>query len=77
MKSRTNPLRRLFPRHMDIEWIKPETIAGAAHGRRSFKPQADHRTTIRDFLAKRLEGDADMQEVLALAEQFLTPEVTP
>ena len=39
-----------------------------------FKPQADYRSTIRDFLAKKLDGDPDKEDVLTLAEQFLTPE---
>jgi exonuclease SbcD len=66
-------LRRLFPRHTDITWLKPAcpTGNGTVTG---FKPQADHRTTIRDFLAKELDGDPDRQDVLALAEQFLTEE---
>jgi DNA repair protein SbcD/Mre11 len=39
-----------------------------------FKPQADYRTTIRDFLVKELDGDKDKVDVLTLAERFLTPE---
>lgn len=71
----TQELRRLFPRYAEIVWIKPaspacdETVS-------EFKPHADYRTTIRDFLARneKLEGDPDKQDVLTLAEQFLTGE---
>lgn len=71
----TQELRRLFPRHAEITWVKPEvqdgdkTVSG-------FMPHADYRTTIRDFLEKhpKLNGDSDREAVLALAETFLTPE---
>jgi len=70
----TQELRRLFPRHAEIAWIKPDipacdaTVSG-------FKPQSDYRTTIRDFLISQLDGDPDKEDVLTLAEQFLTTEV--
>ncbi|MFN4261703.1 MAG: exonuclease SbcCD subunit D [Gemmataceae bacterium] len=69
----TQELRRLFPRYADITWIKPDALArdSTASG---FKPQADYRTTIRDFLTRELDGDADKEDVLTLAEQFLTAE---
>jgi exonuclease SbcD len=66
-------LRRLFPRHAEITWIKPDAPAGEATVN-GFRPQADYRATIRDFLAKRLDGDPDKEGVLTLAEQFLTQE---
>jgi exonuclease SbcD len=69
----TQELRRLFPRHADITWIKPDAPARDATVS-GFKPQADYRTTIRDFLTRELDGDADKEDVLTLAEQFLTAE---
>ena len=69
----TQELRRLFPRHADIAWIKPDAPACDATVS-GFKPQADYRTTIRDFLTRELDGDSDKEDVLTLAEQFLTPE---
>ena len=69
----TQELRRLFPRHAEIAWIKPDFPAGDATVS-GFKPQADYRATIRDFLGKKLDGDSDKEDVLTLAEQFLTPE---
>ena len=69
----TEELRRLFPRHAEITWLKPESRAddSTAGG---FEPHADYRSTIRDFLVKRLNGDPDKDEVMNLAEQFLTQE---
>jgi hypothetical protein len=69
----TQELRRLFPRHTDISWIKPDAPArdSTASG---FKPHADYRTTIRDYLARELDGDSDKEDVFTLAEQFLTVE---
>ncbi|HLJ95967.1 MAG TPA: exonuclease subunit SbcD [Gemmataceae bacterium] len=67
----TQELRRLFPRHADITWIKPDAPA-CDSTTSGFKPQADYRTTIRDFLARELDGDSDKEDVLTLAEQFLT-----
>lgn len=72
----TQELRRLFPRHAEITWIKPDSSAGDATVS-GFKPQADCRATIRDFLAKNLDGDPDKEAVLTLAERFLTPEAAP
>jgi exonuclease SbcD len=68
-------LRRLFPRHAEIAWIKPDPLACDASAS-GFKPQADYRTTIRDFLAQELDGDKDKEVVLTLAERFLTAEAT-
>jgi exonuclease SbcD len=72
----TQELRRLFPRHAEITWIKPETPSGGTTAS-GFTPQADYRTTIRDFLKKSLDGDPDKEEVLSLAERFLTSEAAP
>jgi hypothetical protein len=71
----TRELRRLFPRHTDIVFNKPETAAGAESAV-AFKPQADHRTTIREFLAndKDLAIDPDKGDILSLAEKFLAVE---
>jgi exonuclease SbcD len=67
-------LRRLFPRHVEMAWIKPNTPANEAVVN-GFMPQADYRATIRDFLAKKLDGDSDKEDVMTLAERFLTAEV--
>jgi DNA repair protein SbcD/Mre11 len=72
----TLELRRLFPRLAgNVEWTKPGPAADEA-APSEFKPHADHRATIREFLAKnkKLDGDSDKEAVLALAERFLTPE---
>jgi exonuclease SbcD len=69
----TRELRRLFPRHSEIAWVAPDSPAGEAKSG-SFQPQADYRATIRDYLLKELEGDADKDAVLNLAEQFLAAE---
>lgn len=71
----TQQLRRLFPRHAEIAWIKPDSPASktAASG---FRPQADYRATIREFLTRSLAGDPDKEAVLELAERFLTSEAT-
>jgi exonuclease SbcD len=66
-------LRRMFPRLKELEFLKPDAPVG---GRRGFKPQADYRATIREFVAKELAEDADGPEVLALLETFL-PKETP
>lgn len=70
----TREVRRLFPRYTDITWLKPgSAVDGQAA--RGFKPRADYRTTIRDFLVNQLAEDPDREEVLTLAEQFLTKSV--
>jgi exonuclease SbcD len=69
----TQDLRRLFPRYAEIAWIKTETSSPVA-GSGNFTPQADFRSTIRDFLKGKLEGDPDKEEVLSLAESFLIAE---
>jgi exonuclease SbcD len=72
----TQELRRLFPRHAEITLIKPESSAGGATAG-GLRPQADYRATIRDFLKRSLDGDPDKEEVLLLAERFLTSEDAP
>jgi exonuclease SbcD len=71
----TQQLRRLFPRHTEVLWNKPDSPARDASAS-GFAPRADYRATIRDFLAKcpALAGDKDKDDVLALAERFLTSE---
>jgi exonuclease SbcD len=70
----TEELRRLFPRHAEIIWVSPaESPAGNSTGAR-FEPHTDYRSTVRDFLVKRLDGDPDKDDVIKLAEQFLTRE---
>lgn len=70
----TRDLQRLFPRHTEITWLRPDSTTGDATPG-GFKPQADYRGTIRAFLTGKLDGDPDREAVLTLAEQFLTPEV--
>ncbi len=69
----TQELRRLFPRNVDITCTKPDALAREATVS-GFKPDTDYRTTIRDFLTKELEGDPDKEDILTLAEQYLTAE---
>jgi exonuclease SbcD len=69
----TQELRRLFPRLADLTWIKPDSTAGGAAAG-GFTPHGDYRATIRDFLARSLEGDPVKDDVLLLAERFLPPE---
>ena len=62
--------RRLFPRlcqPIDLDLVAPATgaEAGPAYDRR------DVAGTVRRFLAAELEGDADREELLALAERLL------
>ena len=69
----TQELRRIFPRHVDIIWEKPDLPAsGGVPG--GCQPHADYRATIRGFLAGQLAGDPDKDGVLALAETYLNPE---
>jgi exonuclease SbcD len=69
----TQELRGLFPRLADLTWIKPDPPAGGAAAG-GFTPHADYRTAIRDYLARSLDGDADRDDVLLLAERYLPPE---
>ena len=66
-------LRTLFPRHSEITWMRPETPAGESNAA-GFRPEADFRTTIRNYLATKLDGDPDKGEIMELAERFLTQE---
>jgi DNA repair protein SbcD/Mre11 len=62
-------LRRIFPRHTgEIIWIKPND--GPAP--RGFKPRSDYRATIRDFLLEKLADDPDKDEIMELAEKYMT-----
>jgi exonuclease SbcD len=69
----TQALRRLFPRLAELAWIKPDSPAGGVSAG-GFTPHADYRASIRDYLARELEGDADRDDVLRLAERFLPAE---
>jgi exonuclease SbcD len=65
-------LMNLFPRHTEIAWDRPITADGDTRPN-TIRPQADHRNTVREFLAQKLENDPDKQAVLDLAETFLNP----
>lgn len=69
----TRQLRRTFPRYTEITWTRP-AVADGGPPARGVQPRADYRTTVREFLAGRLEGDMDKADVLALAETFLISE---
>jgi exonuclease SbcD len=61
-------LRRLFPRLHELKW---EEAPGGVGDPTPFTPRAGVATTVREYLAERLKGDADRDAVLALAETFL------
>ena len=63
-------LRKTFPRWHAIEWEQAESSA-TDRGRR-YDSRAGFETTVRKYLADRLDGDPDAADVLALAETFLT-----
>ena len=66
----TRAIRSAFPRYTEIAWAKSE-VAGSGASER-MKLGADYRDTVRKFLARELKDDGDRDDLLKLAETFLT-----
>jgi hypothetical protein len=64
-------LAKLFPMLLDVKWLRPEPEPGVTA---MPEAKADYRETVRDYLKKQLENDADAAELLALAETYLASE---
>lgn len=73
----TQQLRKLFPRHPDIIFVKPDSPERPAKTG-AFQRHDDFRATIRGFLANHpeLENHPNKEAVLTLAEKFLTVEMS-
>ncbi len=63
-------LKKCFPRWHAIEWERAES--SAPDRERRYDSRAGFETTVRKYLADRLDGDPDAADVLALADTFLT-----
>jgi DNA repair protein SbcD/Mre11 len=75
--GRNEVLRRLkdfLPRIASVAWEGTETASAPAE--RSFAPRADFRSSVREYLERRLADDPDKDAVLALADSFLAPEAS-
>ena len=68
-------LRKLFPRWHEIQWTDAAAPFEAVPAK--FDPRAGFETTVREYLAEKLEGDADREAVLALAETYLNAAGAP
>lgn len=67
----TRAIRAAFPRHTEIAWAKADATGG---GGDRIRPGADYRDAVRKFLARELKDDRDRDDLLQLAETFLTTE---
>ena len=68
----TRAIRGAFPRYTEIAWAKSADAGSGASDR--MKLGADYRDTVRKFLARELKDDGDRDDLLKLAETFLTTE---
>jgi exonuclease SbcD len=67
----TRQVRKLFPRLYELKWIEPER--STADDRPSWASRSSsYEATVRDYLAHQLEADPDKEDLLALADTFLT-----
>ena len=68
-------VRSTFPRYTEVAWVRADRGDGAGgDSPEPVRPAADHRATVREYLAARLAADPDKDQVLALAETFLAAE---
>lgn len=64
-------VRSTFPRYTEVTWARPDGGPAAEGSPEVLRPAADHRATVREYLARKLGGDPDRDAVMRLADEFL------